>query len=237
MRIGYDVAGRGWMYTRRVARPRALRPRHSVENQWDLLARARHRAAGSRRAFPVEMPVDDARARRRSRERLRARRRRRRRAADRHSRQRRQSVPPLAGRRVSSELAAALAARDARRRARRDVGTVGARRRRPGRSPTRGRGSATATANASLVVRRVFAGRAARAGRSRSALHRRRQRAAAHRGDERACRSSALYGPTLPVRSAPWRDAAVRSRSPWRWRVCRAGRAISASARLAISAA
>ncbi len=36
-RIGYAVAGRGWMYTRRVARPRALRPRHSVVNQWDLL--------------------------------------------------------------------------------------------------------------------------------------------------------------------------------------------------------
>jgi len=36
-RVGYEVVGRGWMYTRRVARPRALRPRHSVENQWDLL--------------------------------------------------------------------------------------------------------------------------------------------------------------------------------------------------------
>ena len=39
MRIGYDVVGRSWMYTRsRSARPRTLRPRHSVENQWDLLA-------------------------------------------------------------------------------------------------------------------------------------------------------------------------------------------------------
>jgi ADP-heptose:LPS heptosyltransferase len=37
-RIGYDVAGRAWMYTERVPRPRALRPRHSVENQFDLLA-------------------------------------------------------------------------------------------------------------------------------------------------------------------------------------------------------
>ena len=36
-RIGYEIPGRGWMYTRRVERPRALRPRHSVENQWDLL--------------------------------------------------------------------------------------------------------------------------------------------------------------------------------------------------------
>jgi lipopolysaccharide heptosyltransferase II len=37
-RIGYTVAGRSWMYTTAVARPRELRPRHSVENQWDLLA-------------------------------------------------------------------------------------------------------------------------------------------------------------------------------------------------------
>jgi predicted lipopolysaccharide heptosyltransferase III len=37
-RIGYTVVGRSWMYTTAVARPRALRPRHSVENQWDLLA-------------------------------------------------------------------------------------------------------------------------------------------------------------------------------------------------------
>jgi len=36
-RIGYEVAGRAWMYTTRVARPRTLRPRHSVQNQWDLL--------------------------------------------------------------------------------------------------------------------------------------------------------------------------------------------------------
>ncbi len=38
VRVGYAVAGRGWMYTVRVPRPRELRPRHSVVNQWDLLA-------------------------------------------------------------------------------------------------------------------------------------------------------------------------------------------------------
>lgn len=37
-RIGFDVQGRRWMYTDVVARPRAIRPRHSVENQWDILA-------------------------------------------------------------------------------------------------------------------------------------------------------------------------------------------------------
>jgi lipopolysaccharide heptosyltransferase II len=36
-RIGYDIAGRRWMYTRIAPRARDLRPRHSVRNQWDLL--------------------------------------------------------------------------------------------------------------------------------------------------------------------------------------------------------
>jgi ADP-heptose:LPS heptosyltransferase len=36
-RIGYAIPGREWMYTRSVPRPRDLRPRHSVVNQWDLL--------------------------------------------------------------------------------------------------------------------------------------------------------------------------------------------------------
>ncbi len=37
-RIGYDIKGRSWMYTKVVHRPRELRPRHSVENQWDVLS-------------------------------------------------------------------------------------------------------------------------------------------------------------------------------------------------------
>jgi heptosyltransferase-1 len=36
-RIGYDIKGRAWQYTRTVHRPRALTPRHSVVNQWSLL--------------------------------------------------------------------------------------------------------------------------------------------------------------------------------------------------------
>jgi lipopolysaccharide heptosyltransferase II len=57
VRVGYEIAGRGWMYTRRVARPRELRRRHSVENQWDLLAAAGVTTPPSRSEFPVEMPV------------------------------------------------------------------------------------------------------------------------------------------------------------------------------------
>lgn len=36
-RIGYTIRGRSWMYTRAVPRTRELRARHSVVNQWDLL--------------------------------------------------------------------------------------------------------------------------------------------------------------------------------------------------------
>jgi lipopolysaccharide heptosyltransferase II len=38
MRIGYSIAGRAWMYTHVVPRAADLTPRHSVLNQWDLLA-------------------------------------------------------------------------------------------------------------------------------------------------------------------------------------------------------
>jgi lipopolysaccharide heptosyltransferase II len=62
-RIGYTVAGRSWMYTQAVARSRQLRPRHSVENQWDLLA-AMGIEPPQRKEDPVEMPErPDARAR------------------------------------------------------------------------------------------------------------------------------------------------------------------------------
>jgi ADP-heptose:LPS heptosyltransferase len=57
VRIGYEIVGRSWMYTQRIGRPRELRPRHSVENQWDLL-----RALGVPLPEPavdrVEMTVD-----------------------------------------------------------------------------------------------------------------------------------------------------------------------------------
>jgi lipopolysaccharide heptosyltransferase II len=61
-RIGYHVIGRSWMYTQRVARPRALRPRHSVENQWDLLE-VLDIVPPDRIRFPVEMPVEHELAR------------------------------------------------------------------------------------------------------------------------------------------------------------------------------
>ena len=58
-RIGYDVVARRWMYTDVVERPRELRHRHSVENQWDLLA-ALDMPAPTPAGNPLEMPVDTA---------------------------------------------------------------------------------------------------------------------------------------------------------------------------------
>lgn len=59
-RIGYKVQGRSWMYTTAVERPRELRARHSVVNQWDLLEAIHGWSGGS--AEPardaVDMPVD-----------------------------------------------------------------------------------------------------------------------------------------------------------------------------------
>lgn len=65
-RIGYDMPGRQWMYTRTVSRARELRPRHSVLNQWDLLSAIEGWRASPPEPSrdPVEMPLDEAADRR-----------------------------------------------------------------------------------------------------------------------------------------------------------------------------
>ena len=78
-RIGYAVKGRSWLYTTVVARPRELRARHSVINQWDLVEAIASGTGHSKwpggPADPardaVEMPLDrsaDDRVERRLRE-------------------------------------------------------------------------------------------------------------------------------------------------------------------------
>jgi lipopolysaccharide heptosyltransferase II len=52
-RVGYNITSRSWMYTDRVSRPRELRPRHSVSNQSDLLA-----PLGIPPLHPVTDPVE-----------------------------------------------------------------------------------------------------------------------------------------------------------------------------------
>lgn len=63
-RIGYDITGRSWMYTTVVHRARELRPRHSVENQWDLLPAldAAFASGPDRRIDRVVIPVEPAAA-------------------------------------------------------------------------------------------------------------------------------------------------------------------------------
>jgi lipopolysaccharide heptosyltransferase II len=62
-RIGYTIPGRSWMYTDAVPRSRDLTPRHSVMNQWDLLAPLGVPPLDPARD-PVEMPADEQAARR-----------------------------------------------------------------------------------------------------------------------------------------------------------------------------
>ena len=58
-RIGYNITGRSWMYTEVVQRARDLMPRHSVQNQWDLLAPLGI-APPDPAESPMEMVVDRA---------------------------------------------------------------------------------------------------------------------------------------------------------------------------------
>jgi lipopolysaccharide heptosyltransferase II len=58
-RIGYEVIGRSWMYTDVIGRPRELRRRHSVLNQWDLLTPLGIDAP-TPAAFPMEMALSPA---------------------------------------------------------------------------------------------------------------------------------------------------------------------------------
>lgn len=61
IRVGYTVAGRSWMYTHRIPRPRGHRPRHSVENQCDLAAAlVPGLVRPTREGDPVEMREDPA---------------------------------------------------------------------------------------------------------------------------------------------------------------------------------
>lgn len=61
-RVGYDVSGRQWMYTDLIPKPRGYAPRHSVRNQWDLLAPIdpAFERSPDPTADRLEMPVSEA---------------------------------------------------------------------------------------------------------------------------------------------------------------------------------
>ena len=208
------------MYTRLVHRPRELRPRHSVENQWDLLRAvdAGFPASPDPVADRVEMAVPSRRARGDRRdgcapwECRRAR-------ADRPARERGQSVPALAGsvvcrvgRGPRRRLGRSMGAHH-RRAVRSRGGSAGDR-----RGPdARGRGLARIVdaEGLSLVELRALIDRAALfVGGDSGPLH------VASTSDVPIV---GLYGPTLPARSAPWRPRALRDGVGRRRRHCPAG--------------
>ena len=207
-RIGYEIGGRAWMYTTRVARPRELRRRHSVENQWDLLATLGI-PPPDRSRFPVEMPADAAVG------------------ASVAERLARAGVTPhdalivvhvSAGnpfRRWPSahfvDLIAALAAEDARRKI---IVTSG---------PSDLDAAAHVITNAQQRLGSARANQVLACGEfSLAELRALLDRAALYIGGDSGPLHAAattsvpivgLYGPTLPERSAPWRDAIYATES------------------------
>ena len=201
-RLGYDVAGRGWMYTRRIPRPRELRPRHSVENQWDLLAPLGV-APPDRSAFPMEMPADSATAAA---------------VADRLTRAGVDAGDALIVIHVSAgnpfrrwpaahfvDLAASLAAADPRRRV---IVTSG-----PSESDAAGRVIAEAQARLGgeaahqVLSCGEFSLIELRALLDRASLYIGGDSGPLHVAATTRVAIVGLYGPTLPIRSAPWRAA------------------------------
>ena len=203
-RIGYDIAGRGWMYTRRVARPRELRARHSVENQWDLLT-ALGIAPPDRTAFPVEMASDAAAAAR---------------VAERLARAGVDATHQIVVIHVSAgnpfrrwpiehfvTLATALASRDANRRV---VITSGPSEQHASqlvidRSRDLGAANVLSCGEFSLVELRALLDRAA--------LYIGGDSGPLHVAATTCVPIVGLYGPTLPERSAPWRQERLASES------------------------
>jgi len=200
IRIGYDVAARGWMYTQRIARPRQLRRRHSVENQWDLLAPLGI-APPDRTAFPVEMAVDASAAAA---------------VADRLARAGVRADDPIVVVHVSAgnpfrrwpiahfvSLVEALVKEDQQRRI---ILTSG-----PSEHDAATRVIAEARANLRASADRVlscgeFSLTELRALLDRAALYIGGDSGPLHIAATTGVPVVGLYGPTLPVRSAPWRD-------------------------------
>ena len=215
------------MYTRRIARPRALRPRHSVENQWDLLAPLGV-APPERSAFPMEMAVDAAIAAG---------------LADRLTRAGVAGDDRLIVMHVSAgnpfrrwpvahfvELAVSLAGADPRRRVLITSGP--SEQEAAGTRDRGGAGAAGRRAPARSLSCGEFSLAELRALLDRAALYIGGDSGPLHVAATTAVPIVGLYGPTLPVRSAPWRagswitesvDAGELPCRPCDQRVCEPG--------------
>jgi heptosyltransferase-1 len=203
-RVGYDVPGRGWMYTSRAPWTGALvPPRHSVENQWDLLTPLGI-APPDRVRDPVSVIEDPAAV------------------VSVQSRLARAGVPagaPMVVIHVSagnpfrrwsadrfSELAAALARDD---RARRIIITSG-----PSEVDAANRIAADAQRKAgdgahAIVRCGEFDLAELRALVARAALYIGGDSGPLHIASATNTPIVALFGPTLPERSLPWRDPEI----------------------------
>lgn len=199
MRIGYRIAGRSWMYTHVVPRSPDLEPRHSVANQWDLLA-----PLGIEPCEPardgVEMP-DDPRAWARIEQRLAA--------AGISASHRLVVLHVSAGnpfRRWPAEsfitLVVELARRDPARRFMIMSGPSETEAARAVAEQARGRlgaaGSAVAHGEFDVAELRALAARAA--------VYIGGDSGPLHIAGTTPTPVVALFGPTLPERSMPWRD-------------------------------
>ncbi len=201
-RIGYGVPGRSWIYTTRVPWSRSLLPpRHSVQNQLDLLS-SLNIAAPDPARHPVEMPGDAAAATA-VRDRLRA--------AGVDPDARLVVIHVSAGnpfRRWPAENFAALAAALAREDSSgRIIITSG-----PSEAEAADRVAAAAQVLApDAAVRIVRCGEfdlaELRALVARAALYVGGDSGPMHIAATTGTPIVALFGPTLPERSRPWRDA------------------------------
>jgi lipopolysaccharide heptosyltransferase II len=201
VRVGYDVPGRGWMYTVRVPRPREIRARHAVENQWDLLT-AIGIPAPDAQAVPVEMPVDPHAAGA-VHERLSA--------AGVGPGQRVIVIHVSAGnpfRRWPLDSFAALAARLVSGEANRRVILISGPSERAAASQVIERARTLAAAAADRILDcGEFTLDEVRALVEQAALYIGGDSGPMHIASTSAVPIVGLYGPTLPVRSAPWRSA------------------------------
>lgn len=203
-RVGYQVPGRAWMYTTRVPwSPSLVPPRHSVENQWDLLAPLGV-APPDRVRDPIVIPIDPRAAR------------------DVDMRLARAGVPPdgqiivmhvSAGnpfRRWPGDRFAAVAAELAGQdEARRIIITSG-----PSEADAADRVAAAAQTAAGPAATRIlrcgeFDLPQLRALVERAALYIGGDSGPLHVASATRTPVVALFGPTLPERSLPWRDPRV----------------------------
>jgi lipopolysaccharide heptosyltransferase II len=210
-RIGYEMPGRSWMYTRTVPRPRELRPRHSVVNQWDLLAAIDGWPGGPPQpaSDAVEMPVDPA-AERLVTERLQT--------AGVGAHHDLIVIHVSAGnpfrRWPEGAFVQLISALTADAPARRVVLSAGPSDREAAARIAAGARSRLGAARADRVVDFGEFGLAElRAVVARSRLFIGGDTGPLHIAATTATPIVGVYGPTLPVRSAPWRDAALVTES------------------------